>query len=217
MRPFFKVRLIRFYLCVYLLCECPDNITFDDLGCLCWDHDGGHGDTGITMTSAALTSARSSDSGSGSGNCCCPIKLSSPRTSCGCWSLLGCVGRECHICEDSRWGLVPGTRHSHILRHQTRGAKTGSFSDCQVDRYLYLHLQELGQRHSPDAICCWVRRGDCRLVGGGRCSVTCYTHVLDATWLRCESYSSNIFWQMHHYWVWLQIIRKLFTTVLWWY
>ena len=46
----------------YLLCECPDNITLDDLSRLGRDHDGGHGDTGITMTAAALTRARSSAS-----------------------------------------------------------------------------------------------------------------------------------------------------------
>ena len=78
-------------------------------------------------------------------------------------------------------GAGPGNPSLPHPQTPDSGAKTGSYSDCQVDRYLYLHLQELGQRHSPDAICCWVRRGDCRLVGGGRCSVTCYTHVLDAT------------------------------------
>ena len=151
---FFEVHLIRFYSCMYLLRECPDNITFDDLGCLCWDHDGGHGDTGITMTSAALTSARSSDSGSGSGsgNCCCPIKLSSPRTSCGCLIPTGLRWERVSHMWGLEMGAGPGNPSLPHPQTPDSGAKTGSFSDCQAN--WYLHLQELGQRHSPYAICC---------------------------------------------------------------
>ena len=48
------------------------------------------------------------------------------------WSLLGPGENVTYVW---RWGLVQGTRHSHILRHQTRGP--GSQAIKQTDIYTF--------------------------------------------------------------------------------
>lgn len=124
------------------------------------------------MTAAVLTTAPSS--GSGSDNCRCPIELSSRLTGCECLILLGLGENVTYVW---RWGLVQGTRHSHILRHQAWGAGISlrlsnrpTFTPPRVATAPFSRCNLLLGRQGGSALG-W------RLVGGGgRCSVTC-AHV----------------------------------------
>ena len=82
------------------------------------------------MTAAVLTTAPSS--GSGSDNCRCPIELSSRLTGCECLILLGLGENVTYVW---RWGLVQGTRHSHILKTPGLGGRDQSQVIKQTDIY----------------------------------------------------------------------------------
>ena len=141
-----------------------------------WDHNDG---------AAALTRARSSDSQAPAlvpTTAAVQLSFLLTRQAASVWSLLGPCENVTYVW---RWGLVQGTRHSHILRHQTRPGGQGLrvsnrpiFTPYRSRDTAILLIQSVAGRRRGA-----VRRAGSWWEGAG---VVLRVHMCLLTWHRCK-------------------------------